>query len=220
MLSVSELCIYPIKGGRGLSVPEAQVERRGLTADRRWMLIDDEGRFLSQRGHPKLALLTVTRTAHGLRVHAPGRSPLDIATPGADAARRPVVIWDDVVDAPLASEAAQAWFSAWLEQSVQLCHMDTKAHRPVDPDYALRPDDSVSFADGYPLLLTSEASLGELNTRIEAGPVPTPVPMDRFRPNVVIAGSEQPFEEDTWLEVQMGDVLFTIVKPCARCVVT
>jgi len=192
----------------------AKVEQRGLAHDRRWLLVDASGRFISQREHARLALMEVDVTASGLRVQGPDVSPLSIKRPSSALPRRTVQIWDDTMEAVLADPEAHAWFSEVLGADCQLVYMDAAAVRPVDAAYAVRPSNEVSFADGYPVLLTTEASLADLNARLD-----TPVPMNRFRPNLVVADCA-PFEEDTWQQIRIGEVLFHGVKPCARCVVT
>lgn len=212
-MHVSQLFVYPVKGVRGNAVAEVEIEPRGPVGDRRWMLVDGEGVFLTQRRFPRLALVQAACRDGGLRLEAPGQSPLDVPTPDASGVRRCVRIWRDEVPALEAGPAAHAWFSRFLGQDVHLVYMDQGARRPVDPVYG-QPTDEVSFADGYPLLLTAEASLADLNARL-----PAPVTMRRFRPNVVVAGSAA-FAEDTWREIRVGEVVFRVVKPCARCAVT
>ena len=205
---------YPIKGMKPQHLEAAKIERRGLAHDRRWMLVDANGRFISQREHARLALMEVEVTTAGLRVQAPGAEPLSVQKPLPEVARRTVQIWDDAVEAVLADERAHRWFSKVVGFDCQLVYMDEAAARPVDATYAVRSTDEVNFADGYPVLLTTEASLADLNARLK-----TPVPMERFRPNLFVAGCA-PFEEDTWRQIRIGEVAFHVVKPCARCVVT
>lgn len=214
MPHLSSLIVYPLKSASGIEREDAVVERRGLAGDRRWMVVDADGTFLSQRSYPQLALVDVTERPGGLRLVAPGRPALEVPVPNANAARLRVTVWDDPVDAALASEEAHDWLSTHLDTDARLVYMRTDAHRPVDDAYAVRSDDTVSFADGYPLLLTNESSLDDLNARLDA-----PLPMNRFRPNVVVAGAE-PWAEDTWRRLQIGGTIFHAVKPCGRCSVT
>lgn len=209
---LTSIHIYPIKATRGLDLDEAVVEARGLAHDRRWMLVDENGMFLTQREHPRLALVHVQVQPSHLSLQAPSMDPLTVPFPGRDAARLPVQIWKDTLTAAGAAPAAHAWFSRYLDFPCRLVYMDEAAVRPVDPAYNTGGDE-VSFADGYPVLLTSEASLADLNTRLDA-----PVPMTRFRPNLVISGFEA-FAEDRWSRVRIGAMVFRVVKPCARCVV-
>lgn len=197
------------------------MEPWGLAGDRRWMLTDAAGRCVTQREQPRLALARAEPSPEGgLLLTAPGMPVLDVPVP------RPSVtvavhIWGDKVEAVPAGDAAAAWFGAFLGTEVTLVHLDDPARRrPIDPDYA-RPGETVSFADGFPLLVTTEASLAELNALIAAGDHPGegPLPMDRFRPNAVLAGTD-PWAEDSWSRIRVGDVEFRVVKPCGRCLVT
>ncbi len=217
MPHLSSIHIYPIKATRGVTLGEATVEPRGLAHDRRWMLVDEHGTFLTQREHARLALVHVqvqpqVQPLH-LAVMAPSMTPLTVPFPGRDATRRSVRIWKDKVSVVEAEEAAHAWFSRYLGIGCRLIYMDETAVRPVDPRYDTGGDE-VSFADGYPLLLTSKASLADLNTHLDR-----PTPMNRFRPNLVVSGFDA-FAEDRWSRVRIGAVLFNVVKPCERCVVT
>jgi hypothetical protein len=215
MPTLSSLHVYPLKSASGIAPDEADVERRGLDGDRRWMLVDGEGTFLSQRSHPRLALIDVAATDQGLRLAAPDQPPIDVPRPNGSEATRPVTVWGDDVDAALATDAAHAWCSEFLGADVQLVFMPDASRRAVDADYAVRDNDIVSFADGYPLLLTTTASLADLNDRLSG----EALPMDRFRPNVVIDGTD-PWAEDAWRRVRIGNVVFRSVKPCGRCAVT
>ena len=212
MPTVSALYVYPIKSARGVRVAEAEVEGRGLEGDRRWMLVDANGRFLSQRTHPRLARVDVRLTPEGLEVEAPGQGRLSIATPRTSGRTVRVQIWEDALDVRAAAPEAHAWFSEWLGMGVRLVYQPPDVRRAVDARYGAAGD-HVSLADGYPLLLTTEASLADLNARLAV-----PVPMDRFRPNVVVAGTDA-FAEDGWQAVQIGPVRFRVAKPCKRCVV-
>ncbi|MBT2387418.1 MOSC domain-containing protein [Streptomyces sp. ISL-11] len=215
---------YPVKSMAGCAPGEAAVEPWGLAGDRRWMVADDDGALISQRQHPKLALASSRPLAGGgVRLDAPGAEPIDVAVP--DLAEQggtvTVQIFRDKVEAVPAGAAADAWLSAYLGTSARLLHMDDPAiRRPVDPRYS-RPGETVSFADGYPLLATTTASLGALNSLISQGnhPEEGPLPMNRFRPNVVVDGTA-PWAEDDWRRVRIGEVTFRAVKPCGRCVVT
>jgi len=210
---LSSIHIYPIKATGGVGLDEAIVEPRGLAHDRRWILVDETGTFLTQRQHARLALIRAQVRVSHLEVRAPAMELLTAPFPDAGAARQSVGVWKDEVDSAMANEAAHAWFSRFLGVACRLVYMDERAVRPVDPRYAVGPDE-VSFADGYPLLLTSEASLAVLNARLDV-----PVPMTRFRPNLVVDGFEA-YAEDQWRQVRIGEVLFHVVKSCARCVVT
>ena len=214
MPSLSSIYVYPLKSAAGHAPEAAHVQRRGLAGDRRWMLVDGDGTFLSQRSHPRLALIEVESTPEGLRLSAPDRPPLDVPRPDASAARRTVTVWGDAVDAAVVADDAHAWCSAHLGVDVQLVYMPDASRRAVDAEYAVQDNDVVSFADGYPLLLTSAASLADLNDRLDA-----PRPMNRFRPNLVVERATA-WAEDTWRRLRIGDVTFRAVKPCGRCSVT
>ncbi|RMF61669.1 MAG: MOSC domain-containing protein [Bacteroidetes bacterium] len=210
---VSALFIYPVKSTRAVALDRVEVTRLGPRDDRRWMLVDPDGRAVTQREAPRLALVAARPEGQGLRVTMPGETPLWVPVPPADAPRIPVRVWDDRFLAALADEAVHRAFSSFLGRSVRLVHQPDEVVRPVDPTYG-RAGDRVSLADGFPLLLTTGASLDELNRRLEA-----PVPMVRFRPNLVLEGLA-PFEEDRWRRIRVGAMTFRVVKPCARCVVT
>jgi uncharacterized protein YcbX len=185
------------------------------------MLADAAGRCVTQREQPRLALARAESSpGGGLLLTAPGMPALDVAVP-RPSTTVPVHIWGDKVEAVPAGDTAAAWFGAYLGMEVSLVHLDDPAsRRPIDPEYA-DPGETVSFADGFPLLVTTEGSLAALNALIAAGDHPEegPLPMDRFRPNAVIAGTEA-WAEDTWSRIRIGEVEFRVVKPCGRCVVT
>ncbi len=212
-MKLVSLHIYPIKSTRAIDLPASEVLPRGLPGDRRWMLVDEQGRFVTARQHPRLAMVETAFDGDVLRVRAPGQEELTLPLQPSSPQRREVEIWRDRVEAVAPSPAADAWFSAWLDKPVQLVQMTEDIHRPVNPDYG-QPGDEVSFADGFPLLLIGEASLADLNRRLAR-----PVSMRRFRPNVVIAGAE-PYAEDTWVRLRIGEVEFEGVKNCSRCVFT
>lgn len=211
-MHLTEINIFPIKSTRRIALSESQVLARGLPGDRRWMLIDAERRFITARQHPRLVLVETRLDDTALHVSGPGMPPLQL--PLAPAGERAEVeIWRDHCAAVFTGKAADDWFSAYLGLPVRLVQMTDDIRRPVDPDYG-RPGDEVSFADGFPLLLISQASLDDLNTRLER-----PVSMRRFRPNLVVSGGA-PYAEDDWRHLRIGTVEFEGVKPCSRCVLT
>lgn len=212
MLTLSALFIYPIKSCAALTLDAAPVEPRGLRYDRRWMLVDATSRFMTQRLLPHMALIDVEVEGMGLRVRAPGMDELHVS-PFDDGTREWVEIWDDTVEAAVAPDDVNAWFSRFLDRPCRLVYMPPDSVRPVDPEYA-KGGEEVSFADAFPMLLATETSLADLNNRLAE-----PVTILRFRPNLVIAGTLEPFEEDTWKEIRIGEVRFDVVKPCARCAV-
>ncbi|MFF9147648.1 MOSC domain-containing protein [Streptomyces sp. NPDC014861] len=213
--------VHPVKSLRALDRAEAEVEPWGLAHDRRWAVVDARGTVMTQRRHPRLALATAEPLADGgLRLTGPGREPLVVAVPEPSATLT-ADIFDKPVETVPAGEAAAAWFSAFLEADARLVHLDAPEHRrPVDPAYAL-PGETVSLADGYPLLVASAASLDALNGLIARGDhaAEGPLPMSRFRPNLVVGGTE-PWAEDGWTRLTVGEVTFRVAKPCGRCVVT
>ncbi|UQA96733.1 MOSC domain-containing protein [Streptomyces halobius] len=221
MPALRSIHLYPVKSLTGSGPGEAVVEPWGLAGDRRWMVVDAERGLLTQRPQPKLALAAAEALPGGaLRLTAPGMRPLTVEVP-APGETVPVEVWRDKVEAVPADRAAAEWFGAYLGVEAELVHLDApERRRPVDPVYS-RPDDTVSFADGFPLLLTTTSSLDALNSLIAQGDHADegPLPMNRFRPNVVVDGTA-PWEEDEWRTVRIGEVVFEVAKPCSRCVVT
>jgi uncharacterized protein YcbX len=212
-LLLSSLYVYPIKSCGGVAVGEWEVDERGLRHDRRWMLVDETGRFMSQRRFPCMALIGVHVEHDRLVVNAPGMSSLQVPFHLPDG--KPVLtsIWDDLVESLPVGEEADRWFGEFLGTRCRLVYMPHESVRPVDPDYG-RAGDRVGFVDGFPFLLISEVSLADLNARLEQ-----PLPMNRFRPNLVVAGCE-PFAEDGWEVLRVGSITLRVVKPCARCAIT
>ena len=210
---LSGLYVYPIKSCAGVAVSEWEADERGFRYDRRWMLVDETGRFMTQRKHPRMALIGVHIGPDGLVVRAPDMPSLDVPFLPPDGRPLRAQIWDDAVDTLLVGAGADRWFGEFLGVSCRLVYLPEGSMRPVDPDYG-RADDQVGLADGFPFLLISEGSLAELNARLER-----PLPMDRFRPNLVVGGCA-PFAEDGWREVRIGPITLRVVKPCARCAIT
>lgn len=211
-LTLSAVNIYPIKSLRGIAVEAAEIQPRGLRFDRRWMLVDALGDFMTQRDYPQMARVRVEVTPHGLLCAVPDDEPLLV--PYAPESRTPtqVTVWRDTVAALPVSYAADLWFSRVLGKTCRLVQMPESTERRVNTQYA-HNGEIVSFADGYPFLLIGQSSLDDLNARLAE-----PLPMNRFRPNLVIEGAD-PFAEDTWHHIQIGDAVFAIVKPCARCTI-
>jgi uncharacterized protein YcbX len=219
MLRLTGITRYPIKSCRGHRVDEAVVEPWGLSGDRRWMLVDDQGRVVTARERPHLVLVTPEFTADGLLVSAPGIDPLRVCTPQG-AALAEVEVFSSVVAARPAAAEAHAWFSMVAGAPVRLVYLDDPTRRRPDPAYS-RAEDRVSFADGYPVLLATEESLAALNDLIVAGSrtAQEPVSMTRFRPNLVVAGATA-WAEDGWRMLRIGEARFRAVKGCSRCVLT
>ncbi|HUA31462.1 MAG TPA: MOSC N-terminal beta barrel domain-containing protein [Streptosporangiaceae bacterium] len=218
-LVLSDLYRYPVKSCRGQQLADAAVEPWGLAGDRRWMVVDAGGEVVTARERPRLVLVTPHLRDGGLLLTGPGRPDLTVPVPSGGELI-PVTVWDSKLLAAPAGPAADAWFSEVIGERARLVYLDDTTRRPTDPAYS-RPGDLVSFADGYPLLLTTESSLADLNQNIAAGPRASegPLPMMRFRPSVVIAGAA-PWDEDGWRLLRIGGVPFRAVKGCARCVLT
>lgn len=221
--TVTSLHRYPVKSMRGESLTSAVVEPWGLEGDRRWMVVEADGpragTFVSARRDPGLLLLDPLVTDAGIVLRSPDDRlpPLAVTAPETD--HREVHIWGSAVPAATAP-AAEAWLSGAVGRPVRLAYLDDPTARPTDPERS-EPGDRVSFADGYPLLLTTEASLAALNDALLEGSegAEDPVAMDRFRSNVVVDGTA-PWAEDDWRRVRIGEVTFRMVKGCARCVLT
>ena len=209
-MRVVDIAIFPVKSARGISVAEAEVEPRGLKGDRRWMVVDARGRFVSQREEPRLALLTTAFSASGLRLAVDGEE-LEVERPGAGEPRLPVSVWDSTLVLPEARIASE-WLSARFGQALRLVYQPDNARRPTS-DWA-EPGDEVSLADGYPLLVATTASLDAVRGEAEAS-----LGMNRFRPNLVIEGAAA-WAEDCWARIRVGAAEFDLVKPCPRCTVT
>ena len=213
MSKVTALHVYPIKSCQGLSLKSSRFDAIGPLYDRRFMLVDPNGKFISQREFPRMALIETLIAPTSINVKVPDVPLLKVALTTRSDARREVEIWGGRGDAEDAGDHAADWFSSFLQTECRLVHFPDDGFRPVDPKYA-RFEARVAFADGYPALLTSEASLKDLNER-----APEHIPMNRFRPNIVIDG-ESPFEEDGWRKVRIGEVVLDVVKPCSRCTIT
>jgi len=211
-LHLTEINIYPIKSARGISLPSAQLDDSGLELDRRWTVVDEKGHFLTQRTLPKMALINVALREDCLSVTSRGLSELSIPFRRPSSEMMRVQVWEDSLDAIDVGQDAASWFTEILGLPCRLVQMPEKPERFIDSKYA--PQNSpVSFADAFPLLLISQMSLEDLNARLAV-----PVPMNRFRPNLVIDGSSA-FEEDTWRGLQISSVFFRVAKPCSRCAV-
>ncbi|HRQ33339.1 MAG TPA: MOSC N-terminal beta barrel domain-containing protein [Anaerolineales bacterium] len=214
MITVSALTYYPIKACRGFDVSASKVERMGLEHDRRMMVVTPDGGFLTQREHPRLALVTPALKNGSLTLSAPNFDSLQIGIQKSGTPTQ-VNIWKSKeVHAIDQGEEAAAWFSDWLGVAVRLVHIAEGFKRSVPTDYAVTSEDRTGFADDYPILIISEESLQDLNSRLDL-----PIPMNRFRPNLVVKGGE-PFAEDTWKRIRINGIEMALVKPCARCVVT
>ncbi|GAA1387403.1 MOSC domain-containing protein [Pseudonocardia kongjuensis] len=221
MVRLTGLLRYPVKSCRGTPEDRLPVERAGLAGDRRWMVVDPDGVMVTGRKHPRLVLAAPRLPAGGgLEVTGPGLPVLQVAEPDPAVGTVPVRVHrSDTAGVP-AGPVADRWFSRLLGTDVRLVHLDDPDRRRPDPEFS-RPQDRVSYADGYPLLLTSQDSLDALNELVADGPhaAEGPLPMSRFRPNLVVSGAA-PWAEDGWRRITVGDVAFRVAKPCARCVFT
>ncbi len=214
-MRVASLQIYPVKGARAVNCDQAITNARGFHHDRRWLATDADDRFLTQRECPSLAQLMAIPGGEGLSLSFEGRDEFNVATP-EDGERRSVTIWNDRVEALHAGVAADAWLSDALGRTVRFYFMDGAAMRDTSGRWGAPAP--VSFADGYPFLITTTQSLEALNQEI-ARNGGAPVGMERFRPNIVI-DADRPWAEDFWKVIKIGEVVIDLVKPCVRCVVT
>ncbi len=210
---LSEINVYPIKSLGGISLKSSVVAEGGLRFDRRWMLVDAENNFLTQRNFPKMATVSLEILGNGLRVSENGNETVVQFEPNTNETAS-VKIWSSRCRAKVYERETNDWFADVLQIDCKLVLMPEETRRKVNYFYAVHKDDTVSFADGYPFLLIGENSLGDLNSKLE-----NPVPMNRFRPNFVVSGANA-FAEDNWKQIKIGASIFHIVKPCARCVIT
>ena len=212
-MKVSQLFIYPVKSLGGIEVSSAKVTDRGFEYDRRWMLVDDANRFMTQRQIPALALLQVSLSDKGLLItHKISRDAIMIPFE-ATGEEVQVLVWNDTCRAFRINVKLDEWFSRQLGLSCHLVYMPETTHRLVDRNYA-KQNEITSFSDAYPFLIIGQSSLDDLNARLKTG-----LPMNRFRPNIVFTGG-LPYEEDDLTEFTISEIRFFGVKPCARCTVT
>lgn len=220
-IRISGLFIYPIKSAAGIAVREISLDALGAVNDRRWMLVDGNDRFITQREVGRLALITAEVQSGGLVLRNTRTEVLSVAIPPDDVPRRSVVVWDDTVLVQDAGDSAAAWCSQATGMSCRLVHIARDAERPLQHKYAGSVDPNgrhVALSDGAPLLLLSEASLLSLNERL-ALKNSAPLGLDRFRPNIVFSGMS-PHEEDTWHAIEINGVEIGVGSPCPRCVMT
>lgn len=211
-LRVTELWIYPVKSCRGIALDRAEVSARGLRRDRHWMVVDEAGRFLTQRDLPAMATIAPVVAPGALLLRAPGRPDLELPDDAA-AGEAVVTVWRDTLKARAVSGAADRWLSEHLGVACRLVRFADDVRRAVDPAYGA-PGDETAFSDGFPVLLLGQGSLDELNRRLSHA-----LPMRRFRPNLVVAGAA-PHAEDGWRRIRVGPVTLRLVKPCSRCAIT
>lgn len=212
---LSEINIYPVKSLGGISLQSGEVTDRGLKYDPRWMVVDKNGKFLTQRTHAQMALVKVAVSETGLTLTHRVKyfRPITVPFVPENNQHADVVVWDDKVKAVRVSKTADKWLSEALDIDCQLVFMPDESLRMVDQKHAAS-NQIVSFADAYPFLIIGQQALNDLNLRLEEK-----VPMNRFRPNFVFDGGKS-FDEDKWKKFRIGDVVFEAVKPCSRCFVT
>ena len=204
---------YSVKSLSGHALDGAEVDRCGIAGDRRWLVIDAAGRFVTRREIPAMALIEVTSGSDGLTLSHPVAGRCHLTLPERDAPLVEARIWRDTVPLRLAAPAVAAFLSLALERDVRLAYQCDAESRPVDPRFG-HAGEHVSLADGFPLLVTTTGSLAALNERL-----PAAIGMARFRPNIVIDGTAA-WAEDGWRRVRIGDVVLRVAKPCSRCVIT
>ena len=216
-MTLSGLFIYPVKGLKGIALERARCTDRGLENDRRYMVVDAAGVFLSQRSHPKMATVWTEIEGDTLSLSAPDMAEIAVPLHPSSGPELRVQVWSSTCDAIAPSREADAWLSDYLGFECRLVYMPDDSKRYSNPRYAGNGK-RVGFADGYAYLATTEASLADLNRRLSARGHP-PLPMNRFRPNLVVAGGKA-FAEDRWKELRVGDAVLAAAKPCGRCEVT
>ena len=216
-ISLSAIHIYPVKALGGISLSQALVSTRGLQNDRRFLVADANYQFLTQREYPKMATVWVEIENGAVVFSAPDMEDISFPATPMELPARTVKVWSSESAAHAVTPEADCWLSDYLGADVHLLYMPESAARPVSPEFA-KNGEIVSFADGYPLLIASESSLSDLNTRIVANGGAA-LPMNRFRPNLVVTGCEA-YAEDRLGEITIGEAVFRAVKPCVRCQVT
>ena len=214
-LFISELAIYPVKSMRQIQLQKSSLQFGGLKYDRRWMVVDSEGMMITQRKVSRLCLIQPTLLAPevdcSLKLSAAEMPDININVPDGKQTRK-VKVWDDECSAYDAGDEVANWLSQFLDMECRLVYFPENGIRIVDQDYA-QPDDQTAFSDGFPVLLTTQTSLDDLNSRLDEDIV-----MARFRPNVVVSGCDA-FAEDDWKLLKIGDITLRIVKPCSRCTI-
>lgn len=212
---VSQVNIYPIKSCGGTALDMAQVGERGFVNDRRWLIVDEDWRFLTQREIARMALVHPAVDAGCLRLSAPDMAGFELLVEQGGR-RVEVTIWKDSgVGAVDQGDDAARWLSDALKRRVRLVRFADDYRRQVDQKFAPRETDQTGFADAFPFLILSEESLADLNARLDE-----PLLMNRFRPNIVVRNADEPFAEDTWKAIRVGEIVIDVVKPCARCAIT
>jgi uncharacterized protein YcbX len=210
---ISALNVYPVKSCRGIASPALRLAMTGFERDRHWMIVRPGGRFVTQRELPRLALVTTALTQKGLRLSAPGMPDIEIAERTGGGAEE-VVVWRDTCRAIDQGAAACEWLARFMGTELKLVAFDAGEERVSKPEWTGDTRALTQFADAFAILVIGEASLADLNTRL-----PKPLPMERFRPNIVLEGLE-PYDEDRIAELTLDGVRLRLVKPCDRCSIT
>ena len=210
---LTDIIVYPVKSASEISFNNSILEQRGLAHDRRWMVVDDSAQFITQRTSPEMALLKTKIVDRTLLLNAPGMTELKLPLLQTEGMPQMVEIWGDKCEALAADKQSKTWISDYLRKRCNFVFMPNHSNRQVDQDYAIGKN-QVAFSDGFPLLLISESSLFDLNSRVAEE-----ISMKRFRPNLVVKNTA-PYQEDNWETIKIGDCEFQIVKPCSRCVLT
>jgi uncharacterized protein YcbX len=216
MMRVSDLFIYPLKSARGIALPSTEIDAYGLPGDRRAMVTDADGHFITQRELPALARIDVRPEAGAFRLLMQGKPEIAVPPPHPDR-RLDVIVWRSPVSAALADDDSNARLSEWLGREVKLVFFDGQAQRTANAEWA-GGDTPVTFSDGYQILVTTTGSLKALNADLSAH-AEGGVGMERFRPNVVI-DTDEAWAEDRWAAIEIAGIRFDLVKPCARCIMT
>lgn len=212
-MKLTEINIYPVKSLAGIALRSSSLDAMGLRYDRRWMVVTQKGKFITQRTHPQMVLIQPQLADGVLTLTRQGMQDYHVPAVSTDSASMEVEIWNDRVIAQHVSEATDAWLTQAIDAPCRLVYIADDEIRQCDLQYA-DAGDRTGFADGFPLLLISQASLDDLNARLQQ-----PLPMKRFRPNLVVSGCDH-YAEDGWRQIRIGDVTLRIVKPCSRCVIT
>jgi len=217
--SISQLAIYPLKSAAGETLSQMKLDERGPAYDRSWMVVDHRGQFVTQRKAAAMCLIETTVLQGAISLSAPSMPNLLVSADVTvnDNRQTKVVVWGDIVDALDCGEEAALWLSEYLKRDCRMVYMPEKSKRLVDPRYATRQQ-TVGFADGFPLLITSEASLQSFNANLTKHGSSLQIKMERFRPNIVISGCDA-YAEDSWRKIKIGEITFSLVKPCSRCII-
>jgi len=208
---VSELAIYPVKSFAQITLTESRVDNFGLENDRRWMVVDQKGKFITQRQQSRMCLIEVELLSGGIKLTAPEMSSLIVKIPSSSSSIN-VTVWGDQCQGLECGDEVANWLSEFLTVKCQLVYFAEDEIRQVDQTFA-QEHDRTAFSDGFPILLISQSSLEDLNSKLNVA-----VPMKRFRPNLVVSGCNA-FDEDSWSLLRIGDLVLRVVKPCSRCVI-